>query len=150
MNKNIKNAFLIALSSVLLTACGNQEQQKGETAKETAEKVELTNAVADSTVYVYYFHAKKRCKTCNTVEKVAKEAVEANYAGNTNVKFLVLPADDEANKALVEKYEITWNGLIVTKGDNGINITEKAFANAVNTPDVLVDLIKTEVNSRLN
>jgi hypothetical protein len=50
----------------------------------------------------------------------------------------------------VEKYEISWNGLIIDKGGNVINITEQAFANAVNSPDVLADLIKSEVNKRLN
>ena len=63
---------------------------------------------------------------------------------------MVLPTDDKANEALGEKYEISWNGLIIDKGGNVINITEQAFANAVNSPDVLADLIKSEVNKRLN
>ncbi|URW80718.1 nitrophenyl compound nitroreductase subunit ArsF family protein [Xiashengella succiniciproducens] len=144
----MKNVILIMLSLFFVTACGNGGQKK---AQNTDAATETKTAVADAnTVYVYYFHGKQRCMTCNTVEKVAKQAIEANYASNTNVKFLVLPTDDKANEALVEKYEISWNGLIIDKGGNVINITEQAFANAVNSPDVLADLIKSEVNKRLN
>lgn len=142
----MKNALLIMLSLVLVTACSNSEQKK---AANTAYNTET--AVADAnTVYVYYFHGKQRCLTCNTVEKVAKEAIEANYPSSSKLKFMALPTYEKANETLVEKYEISWNGLIITKGDNSVNITEQAFANAVNSPEVLVDLIKKEVDSRLN
>lgn len=143
----MKNVILIMLSLIFVTACGNGGQKKAQEAS-TATEVKATQD--DSTVYVYYFHGKQRCMTCNTVEKVSKEAIEANFASNANVKFMVLPTDDKANEALVEKYEISWNGLIIDKGGNVINITEQAFANAVNSPDVLADLIKSEVNKRLN
>jgi hypothetical protein len=39
---------------------------------------------------------------------------------------MVLHTDDKANEALVEKFEISWNGLIIDKGGNVINITEQA------------------------
>lgn len=141
----MKNVLLIMLSLFLVAACGSGGQKKAQNGATTENKTADSN-----TVYVYYFHGKQRCMTCNTVEKVAKEAIEANYASNSNVKFVVLPTDDKANEALVEKYEISWNGLIIAKGDNSINITEQAFANAVNSPDVLKELIKNEVNNRLN
>jgi len=142
----MKNVLLIMLSLLLITACGSGGQKKTpSTGNETETTVADTN-----TVYVYYFHGKQRCMTCNTVEKVAKEAIETNYASNLKVKFMVLPTYEKTNEALVEKYEISWNGLIIAKGDNSVNITEQAFANAVNSPEVLIDLIKMEVNSKLN
>lgn len=142
----MKNVLLIMLSLLLVTACGDGGAKKAPNSGNETEA-----SVADAnTVYVYYFHGKQRCMTCNTVEKVAKEAIESNYASNANVKFLVLPTYEKPNETLVEKYEILWNGLIIAKGDNFVNITEQAFANAVNNPEVLVDLIKQEVGSRLN
>ena len=71
------------------------------------------------------------------------------YADNPNVKFIEVQTDDEANAALVEKYEVTWNALIVAKGSDNIEITKQAFASAVNNPENLADLIKTEVDKRL-
>jgi len=50
---------------------------------------------------------------------------------------------------LVEKYEIGWNSLIIAKGNNTVDITEEAFANAIKKPEALVELINKEINSRL-
>lgn len=143
--KNVINIILITLGLFFVTSCGNPDQKKVKEPIPVAE-----NSIPDAnTVYVYYFHGKQRCMTCTTVEKVARDAVKANFA-NKNVRFLLLPKDAEANAELVDKYEIAWNGLIIAKGDNSVNITEQAFANAVNNPEVLVELINSEVNSRLN
>lgn len=142
----MKNVLFIMLSLFVVTACGESGAKK---APNSGNETEATVADAN-TVYVYYFHGKQRCMTCNTVEKVAKEAIETNFTSNTIVKFLVLPTYERTNEALVEKYEVSWNGLIIAKGDNSVNITEKAFANAVKNPEVLVDLIKQEVGRILN
>lgn len=87
--------------------------------------------------------------TCNTVEKVAQEAVGEIYAGNPNVKFQALSTDDKANETLVEKYEITWNGLIVVQGEDYVDITQEAFASAVSNPLALKELLQAEVDKRL-
>lgn len=136
----MKNILLICLSLLMVTACGD-----GKSKKQTTD----TKAADENTVYVYYFHAKQRCVTCNTVEEVTKKTIEENYASNPNVKFVLLANYEKENEALVEKYEISWNGLVIAKGNDHVDITEQAFANAVNNPEVLTELIKTEVNKRL-
>lgn len=143
----MKNVFLIMFAALTLTACGNRNNNKTATAETSVET--LVQNADPSTVYVYYFHGKQRCMTCNTVEKVAKEVISEMYGENSNVKFQALSTNDKANEQLVEKYEITWNGLIVTKGNDNINITQQAFANAVNNPQALKDLIKSEVDKRI-
>lgn len=134
----MKKILLICLSIFMLTACANS----GNNSKQNA-------GTDNSTVYVYYFHGKQRCMTCNAVEKVAKQAIEENYASNPDVVFKVLATADKANEALTEKYEISWNGLVIAKGEDAADITQKAFASAVNNPGVLINLIKNEVDSRL-
>ena len=106
-------------------------------------------AADPSTVYVYYFHGKQRCKTCIAVGDVSEKAIKDMYANNPNVKFIEVKTDEEANAALVEKYEVTWNALIIAKGVDNIEITKQAFASALNNPENLTDLIKTEVDKRL-
>jgi len=144
----MKKSILIGFLSVMLFACGGNTQKKGgETAgTDTSTKTEVADA---SGVNVYYFHGKQRCKTCMAVEKVAKETIEKAYADNKNVRFIEINTEDKANAALVEKYQITWNALIVEKGESHIDITKEGFANAVNSPEVLTELIKKEVNARL-
>ncbi|WP_018108509.1 hypothetical protein [Bacteroides propionicifaciens] len=46
----------------------------------------------------------------------------------------------------MEKYEVSWNALIIAKADKSIDLTEQAFATAVNSPEVLEAKLKEEVN----
>ncbi len=153
----MKNSLLITLTLLFVAACGSGTANKDANTQEivkssSPDAVNVADAinVADSnTVYVYYFHGKHRCKTCIAVEKVVKETIDSNYMEKPNVKLMVVLTDEPANKALVEKYEISWNSLIIARGDNSANITEEAFANAIKKPEALAELIKQEVNSRL-
>jgi hypothetical protein len=99
-------------------------------------------------VNVFYFHGKQRCKTCVEVGNVAKETVKENYA-DYNVRFFDINTSEKGNETLIEKYEVTWNALIIAKGDDFIEITDHAFATAVNNPQSLKSLIKGEVTKRL-
>lgn len=144
MKKNI----LIGLFAALLVGCGSNTQKNNEQAAET--NAEAKEQIADaSVVNVYYFHGKQRCKTCLAVEKVTKETIEKTFADNKNVRYIEVNTEDKVNAKLVEKYQITWNALIIEKGDNHVDLTTEGFANAVKTPDVLTELIMKEVNARL-
>ncbi|RHD49731.1 nitrophenyl compound nitroreductase subunit ArsF family protein [Phocaeicola plebeius] len=142
----MKQLIILSLAVLALTACGNRNNKKAAENTGTETTVQVADA---STVYVYYFHGKQRCKTCIAVGNVSEKTVKDMYADNPNVKFIEVQTDDEANAALVEKYEVTWNALIIAKGGDNIEITKQAFASAVNNPENLTDLIKTEVDKRL-
>lgn len=133
----MRTQILLVLTAVILASCGGGNQKK-----ETVQ----TDA---STVYVYYFHGKQRCKTCMAVEKVVKETIENAYSGNDRVKYVEVKTDETQNESLVGKYEVTWNALIIAKGDKHTDLTNDAFATAVNSPEVLTEQIKTEVNTLL-
>lgn len=98
-----------------------------------------------ATVYVYYFHGKQRCKTCVAVERSARESIAEIYGDNKKVQYMELLTDEAVNKELVEKYGVTWNALIVAKGDDHIDMTQNAFAN----PAGVKELLKSEVDQRL-
>lgn len=142
----MKQRILIGLMGVtILTACGQANSKASSTEVTSAETaVQLAEA---SVVNVYYFHGKQRCKTCMAVEKVTKETIEKTYADSKNVRFVEINTEDKANAKLVEKYQITWNALIIEKGDNHIDLTKEGFANAVNTPDVLTELIVKQIRN---
>jgi len=116
--------------------------------KQNTQKAEQVTTDPDI-VTVYYFHGKQRCKTCIAVGDVAKETVENSFADNDNVRFVEINTSEKGNDALIEKYEVTWNALIIAKGDNSIEITDQAFASAVENPQKLENLIKEEINKRL-
>ncbi len=143
----MKNLILITLLAALLFSCSGKAENK----QTNTQTQELTVSTIDaSVVNVYYFHGKQRCKTCIAVGDLAKKTIEEAYAGNSNVKFIEIDTSDKQFEDLVNKYEVSWNALIITKGDNYVDITEQAFANAVSSPTVLSDLIKKEVNQRVS
>lgn len=142
--------FLLTLLAVLMVSCGGgRTENKQETAEETAPEQTLATADA-STVNVYYFHGKQRCKTCLAIEDVTKKAIADNYKDNPQVRFIEINIDEDKNKDIVEKYEIAFSSLLIVKGEDYTDLTEQAFANAVNSPDALTNLIKEEVNKRVD
>ena len=144
----MKNLLIVAFTLIALTACGQNRNNRANN-NETASTETVAQAAQNDIVYVYYFHGKQRCKTCIAVGDVTEKTVKDLYANNPKVKFMEVKTHEDQNKALVEKYEVTWNALIIAKGDDSNEITKYAFANAVNSPEVLTDLIKTEVDKRL-
>ncbi len=96
----------------------------------------------------YYFHATRRCATCQAVEKVSKEYIEANYEGIVN--FISINREENQNKELVEKYEIAGQTLLIVFGDEVVNLTTDAFMNARSNPEKLEEIIKNTIDERLN
>ncbi len=147
----MKRVLFMLLAAITLTACGSANEKKTDAAEASADpSVNSTEAASvvstdPATVYVYYFHGKQRCKTCIAVQDFAQESVKQMYGDNQKVKFMEVLTDEEANKELVEKYGVTWNALIVAKGDDHIDMTQNAFAN----PEGVKELLKNEVDRRL-
>jgi len=134
----MKKVTLFLLLFAILAGCG-QNNKKAENAATTDSDV----------VNVYYFRSKQHCSTCAAVVSIAKVTVENAFAGNDKVRFTEIFTSEKENEVLVEKYEVTWNALIIAKGDNSVDITQQAFASAVGNPQALENLIKEEVNKRL-
>ncbi|WP_026626774.1 nitrophenyl compound nitroreductase subunit ArsF family protein [Dysgonomonas capnocytophagoides] len=145
----MKKSILIALFTVFLVSCGNKNTESKQAAEIDTKEQAVSMADA-SIVNVYYFHGKQRCKTCIAIENVTKNAVADSYKDNPNVRYVEVNIDEDQNKDLIEKYEIAFSSLLIVKADNTTDLTEQAFANAVNSPDVLTSLIKDEVNKRID
>lgn len=136
----MKNLVLLIFSLLVLVSCGDKDSKKSE-----KENMEITQE-QNSGVNVYYFHGNQRCKTCIAVQNVAKETIEKTYP-NTEVRFIEVNTSEKENEALVEKFEVSWNALIIQKGDKWEDITEQGFALAINSPKELENIIKTKVNN---
>jgi hypothetical protein len=135
----MKKAVLALMFIAILSACG----QGGNNAQTTTATVLSDPDV----VNVYYFHGKQRCKTCIAVGDVAKQTLEKAFADNANVRFVEINTSEKGNEALIEKYEVTWNALIIAKGENAVEITKQAFATAVENPQALENLIKETITN---
>ncbi|MBK3518473.1 nitrophenyl compound nitroreductase subunit ArsF family protein [Carboxylicivirga marina] len=151
MNKLIYTLFVVATMAIT-TGC-NSNKQKSETNTECcsnetksccSSKSEIP-AIDASKVSVVYFHATRRCATCEAVEKVTKETLAKHFDGS--VPFHSINREEE--KELAKKYKIEWQTLMIMKGDNVKNITNEAFLNARTKPEKLEALIKSTIESML-
>ncbi|PKQ63470.1 hypothetical protein BZG02_08825 [Labilibaculum filiforme] len=121
---------------------------KGATANNSSStKVTCDENQKTSEVKVYYFHATRRCATCEAVEAVSKEAVKEYYGDK--VVFQSINREEEVEKALVAKYKISGTSLLIVKGDKMVNLTNDAFLNARSNPDKLKSKLKSTVDSMM-
>ena len=69
------------------------------------------------------------------------------------VKMIVIDIDDDKNKALVEKYEVSSSSLFVTRVSSGktfpYDMTNYAFSYSRNEPDKFIAGLKDKINESL-
>jgi hypothetical protein len=101
-------------------------------------------------IEVYYFHFTRRCPTCLNVEKVSKEAVETQFSDqvkNGDITFKSVNLDEKEGEATGKKYKIEGQTLMVISGDKKVDLTDKGFMYANESPDKLKAEIKKAINS---
>lgn len=145
----MKKTF-ITLVVLIIAQCAAHAQccDKSNEVK-TAEKAccSATSPEEKTTVTAYYFHTSRRCETCKAVEAVSKEAAE-EYS-KTKVPFLSVDVEDESQQALIEKYQVSGQTLLIVGNDKKIDLTNDAFLNARTNPDKLKEKIKQTIDSML-
>jgi hypothetical protein len=105
---------------------------------------EETKGVNSVKVEAYYFHLAARCVTCKAVEAEAKKSLETLYSGN--VSFQAINLEDAANKAIIEKLQISGQTLLIVKGGTKINLTNEGFLYARSNPEKFKSIIKEKVD----
>lgn len=95
-------------------------------------------------IEVYYFHGTRRCATCNAVEKVAQESLKQYFGDQITLKSI--NREEAKNSALVRKYQVAGQALIIVKGDKKIDLTAIAFMNAERSPFRVKSKIKETID----
>ncbi|MCX6266095.1 MAG: nitrophenyl compound nitroreductase subunit ArsF family protein, partial [Bacteroidetes bacterium] len=138
---------IVGFLFLLTVVAGNYSCNAG-----TLSNSDGSSIVAGKTVTVYYFHFSRRCMTCNNVEKVSKEAVETQYPAQvkaSEITFKSVNLDEKAGEAIGEKYKIEGQTLIVICGDKRVDLTDKGFLYANDSPAKLKAEIKKAVDGML-
>ncbi len=128
---------LIALLCMLPAAPSSPQLTAQQKSVKAAKKADLI---------VYYFHTSRRCKTCLSIERVAKNVVKEQYGKDKTVVFRALNIEEEENAALAEKYEVAGSSLLVCRGDKTEDLTAKAFQYALSDPGKLQTLLIATVD----
>ena len=137
-----KSALLVVIALILIVEGCNQVNSRTQ--------IDVTEIIADTTfVNVFYFRIKQRCETCNAVADVARKTIETAFADNEKVRYIEIENNQKVNYPLLEKYEVMWNALIIVKSNDAVDITQRAFLNAVNNVQFVENIIIDEVNKRL-
>jgi len=110
---------------------------------------------ANTKVDVYYFHATKRCPTCQAIEKETLKTLNNSFSEQMNegiVKLHILNIEENENSDIVEKYEISGSSLILVPADGGdpVNLTNKAFLYARDQAFAFRKALKENLNKLLN
>jgi len=103
-------------------------------------------------IEVYYFHFTRRCMTCNNVEKVSKEAVEKQYAEKVKsgeITFQSINLDEKEGEAIGAKLKVEGQTLLIVSGDKRVDLTDKGFLYANNSPDKLKAEIKKAIDGMM-
>lgn len=125
----IRRILILLAIAAGVVACG------GAPALPVASEVvqQQSDTVAqDDCVQVLYFHGKKRCITCNAIERLSRQVVDS--IGSDRVVMRVIDISDPTNEQIADKYEVTWSSLILVRGDRSENLTKMGFGCAKNRP----------------
>jgi hypothetical protein len=77
-------------------------------------------APAGNKVVVYYLHATFRCVTCNTIEAMAKEVVEKQFAADLAAGHIAWrEADFQADEELAKRFDVASSCVVVAKRVDG-------------------------------
>jgi len=105
----------------------------------------LSEQATETSIKAYYFHATRRCATCQAVEKVTKEALKEHYGDQ--VTFLSIDREKDSENPLLEKYKVSGQTLLIVSGDQVKNLTNDAFLNARTNPDKFKAKLKSTIDA---
>jgi hypothetical protein len=118
----------------------------------SSSKNSESTSLTPKKVEVYYFHFTRRCMTCNNVEKVSKEAVEKQYAEKVKageISFRSINLDEKDGEAVGAKLKVEGQTLLIVSGDKRVDLTDKGFMYANDSPEKLKAEIKKAIDDML-
>jgi hypothetical protein len=138
MKKLISYLILFALNISLFTV------NAVESAKDDVNMVILAPKVE-----VYYFHFTRRCGACVAIEEETQKALSQYFPEELKTGIIVFKSiniDESNSKALVEKYNIGGQALIVISGSKKVDLTKEGFMYAQSNPDKFKQIIKSTID----
>lgn len=139
---------LIAVFSLLVIFCLSSQAQCCSNASKAAccaSKAATSKSIENAGVEVIYFHATRRCATCQAVESVTTETLKKVYG--TKVPFQSINREEDSNNPLVGKYKISGQTLLIIKGDKVVNLTNDAFLYARTNPEKFQEKLKSAIDT---
>lgn len=135
---------MLIMLSVSLIACSNKETQQTVTTQK------------ENGVEVIYFHGKQRCATCVAIERETEAVINEQFAdavGSGALEYRIIDITKAENEPIADKYEVSWSSLVLVKYTDGEeeaeNLTQFAFGNARNNPELFRKQLTEKINQLL-
>jgi hypothetical protein len=133
--RKIVTAVLLAFVAVSAGYLVVTVTQTAEDATETAQGAPApctshhTSNTPAHRVIVYYFHNTQRCPTCLKIERLAHNALKAEFADALKrgvIEWLVLNMEETANEHFVVDYALVTSSLVIVDLHEGV---QRAWTN---------------------
>lgn len=129
MNKKvIIFGLLLFLFSVFLTGCNNQNNLQEDSSKPNQEQGNQQENSLVEKIEVIDFHGNRRCFSCQTIEKYAKETLEEFFQPELRdgkITFESINVEEAQNKEIMQKYQARGSSLFINViRDGKDNISE--------------------------
>jgi len=118
-----KIIFILGVLTFVSCSQSNKETEESNTPKKES------NYIA-----VYDFHNDHRCKSCLTIERLAKETLEENFKNemdDSTIIFSLINVDAPENEEMAEEYEAFGTDLMIVVFKDGeediLDLTDWAF-----------------------
>ncbi len=141
--RTMKKLIMLIGFAMLVAACGNNQTSESKTSENETSEYGIAK------VEVFYFHATRRCPTCNKIEDISKDFVAQQYK-DQDVKYYSVNFEDSQNKEITQKYSITWSSLIISSGDEHEDITDLAFQVINSDPSQLTNRMQNLIDEYLS
>ena len=105
---------------------------------------------SNAVLRVYFFHLTQRCPACIAVETETQDILNSHYKTKVDsgiIKFSSFNIDRKENKAIAEKYQVSYTSLFLIRADGTIvDFTNTSLNYAYTNPLKFEELLKAEIN----
>lgn len=112
----------------------------------------FSSLISGKKIDVCYFHFTRRNPTDINIEKVAREAVEQQYADKVRtgeVTFQSINLDEKDGEALGTKLKVDGQTLLIISDDKRVDLTDKGMMYASSSPEKLKAEIQKTIDTFL-
>ena len=135
--------FLSLMLTFLMSSMPSEAQTK---------KAKKATATVSNKIEVYYFHYTRRCITCNAVESVTKQTIADLYPTQFKkgqITFTSVNLDEKGSEVIAKKCKAEGQSLLFMGKNKRIDLTDKGFMYAKNTPEKLKSEVKNTIDALL-
>lgn len=135
---------LLSIGTAQAQCCSNAVKASA-CATPCASETAMVQQTDFSNVQVVYFHATRRCATCQAVETVTVETLKDAFANK--VPFQSINREEDSKNPLIKKHKINGQTLLIIKGDKVVNLTNEAFMYARTSPEKFKEKLKESIQT---